>query len=219
MNRTPRAAFNLLLAVSILGGATFLAGIPHPLFDVLAPPASAADRYPSQGGLYDTRTGYRLKHYRAATPDDVPGGRRVDMATVDELLESGDAILLDVMPSTGASYSPKTGKWRLAKRHDHIPGSVWLPDVGLGRIPLTLERYLAGNLHSITGGDKSRTLIVYCQSDCWMAWNAVQRIADLGYEDIAWYPDGIDGWRDFDRKLVPAEPTPIDPRYLEGARP
>jgi PQQ-dependent catabolism-associated CXXCW motif protein len=216
---TPRIVTALALGLLALGDpspASIVSAIGFAPSASVTPGESLAGNFPSQGGLYDTQTGFRIKHYRSATPDDVPGGKRIDIGAVDDLLAEGNAVLLDVMPSTGASFSPRTGKWRLSQKHDNIPGSVWLPDVGLGTIPPELQRFLAGNLERITGGDLSRPLIVYCQSDCWMAWNAVQRIAGLGYRTIYWYPDGIDGWRDFDRELVPAIPTPVAPAYLSG---
>ncbi|MEO1544805.1 MAG: rhodanese-like domain-containing protein, partial [Pseudomonadota bacterium] len=121
-----------------------------------------------------------------------------------------NAILIDVMPATGFGYSPKTGKWRLSQVHDHIEGSAWLPDVGRGHITDELETYFKSNLDRLTNGNKAQPLIIYCQSDCWMAWNAVQRAAKYGYTKLYWYPDGIDGWRDYDRELIPAKAIPVD---------
>ncbi|MEO1206569.1 MAG: rhodanese-like domain-containing protein [Pseudomonadota bacterium] len=161
-------------------------------------------------GLYDAKTGYRLKHYRSAVPDDVPGGTRIYIDDIDALRKTDNAILVDVMPSTGFSYHPETGHWRLSKVHDHIAGSTWLPDVGKGRVTAELEAYFKANLTRLTQGDKTRPLIIYCQSDCWMAWNAVQRAASYGYTKLYWYPEGIDGWRDYDRPLVKASPVPVD---------
>ncbi|MEA1648849.1 hypothetical protein UAJ10_07440 [Nitrospirillum sp. BR 11164] len=28
-----------------------------------------------------------------------------------------------------------------------------------------------------------------------MSWNATKRAAGYGYTNVAWYPDGVDGWR------------------------
>jgi len=50
---------------------------------------------------FDAVTGYRIAHYRAAVPETVPGGTRVDRDRVDQLIKDG-AVLLDVMPSEGA---------------------------------------------------------------------------------------------------------------------
>jgi len=159
---------------------------------------------------YDRATGFRIKHYRAATPDDVPGGIRVEIDELEKILVAEDVVLVDVMPATGAGYDPKTGVWRLARTHEHIPGSTWLPDVGRGLISDELDAYFRTNLDRLTGGDKARPLVIYCQSDCWMGWNAVQRAAGYGYATIYWYPDGIDGWRDWEKPFAPAKAVPVD---------
>lgn len=158
---------------------------------------------------YDAKTGYRIARYRAPVPAEVPGGKRIGADELDELVKGG-AILLDVMPSDGAGLIEATGQWS-TKQHENIPGSTWLPDVGRGVLSERLLRYLDDNLSRLTAADKSRGLIVYCQSDCWMGWNAVQRIARLGYTSVYWYPDGIDGWRDWDRPFAPAVPVPAKP--------
>ena len=36
--------------------------------------------------------------------------------------------------------------------------------------------------------------MVYCQADCWMSWNAAKRLLSYGYSNVAWYPEGTDGW-------------------------
>ena len=116
-------------------------------------------------------------------PANVPGGTRIGIDDVDRLVKD-KAILLDVMPSEGAGLIPATGQWA-TKGHDNIPGSVWLPDVGRGRLDDRLQHYLIENLKRLTAGDMTRALIVYCQSDCWMGWNAVQRIAAAWlYQDL-----------------------------------
>lgn len=156
---------------------------------------------------FDAATGYRIARYRSPVPADVPGGNRIAIDEIDQLVKDRDAILLDVMPSEGTGLIAETGQWA-TKRHENIPGSTWLPDVGRGRIDDRLARYLSGNLQRLTSGDKTRAIIVYCQSDCWMGWNAVQRIAALGFTSLYWYPDGIDGWRDWDRTFAQAVPVP-----------
>ena len=158
---------------------------------------------------FDPVTGYRIAHYRAAVPDTVKGGTRVDLDKVDVLIKEG-ALLLDVMPSEGAGPDPATGAWRLSRPHQTIPGATWLPDVGRGKITPAFETYLADNAARLTAGDKAKAVIVFCQSDCWMAWNAVQRLAQLGYSALYWFPEGTDGWVEWgDRKLAPAAPVPF----------
>ncbi len=158
---------------------------------------------------FDPATGYRIAHYRAAVPETVPGGTRVDLDKTDALIKHG-AVLLDVMPSEGAGADPATGQWRLSRPHQTIPGATWLPDVGRGKLSAGFDSYLKTNIEQLTKSDKAKPIIVFCQSDCWMAWNAVQRIAALGYSSISWFPEGTDGWVEWgDRKLVPVEPVPV----------
>ncbi len=170
---------------------------------LLSQPAVAESDY------LDPATGYRLSHYRAVVPDTVPGGKRVTTEEAEQLFKSGNVAFIDVMPSTGASFDPKTGEWRLTKKHVHIPGSKWLPGVGGGNPGVALVTYFAENLGAITAGDKTSAILIYCQSDCWMAWNAVKRAASFGYTNIYWYPDGVNGWTDWDNPTAPAEPVPV----------
>ena len=158
---------------------------------------------------FDPATGFRIAHYRAAVPDSVPGGTRIKLEQLDALVKAG-AVLLDVMPSEGAGANAETGAWQLSRAHQSIPGSTWLPDVGRGKITPQFESYLASNLETLTKGNKTKAVIVFCQSDCWMAWNAVQRAAKLGYTALYWFPEGTDGWVEWgDRKLTPATPVPV----------
>ena len=159
--------------------------------------------------LFDPETGYRIARYRTPTPDSVPGGTRIDIEELDRLLSQKQAVLIDVMAAEGAGPDPATGKWRLSKPHENIPGSVWLPDVGKGRLEKEIDSYFQNNLSRLTAGDKSHAIIFYCLADCWMSWNAVQRAASYGYTQIYWYPEGNDGWRDWDRELVLAKPVPV----------
>jgi rhodanese-related sulfurtransferase len=40
-----------------------------------------------------------------------------------------------------------------------------------------------------------------------MSWNAAKRALEMGYSNVAWYPDGIDGWAFADLPLQ--ESTPV----------
>lgn len=159
-------------------------------------------------GLFDQATGYRIERYRAPVNAEAPGVKRVDIAGVETLIAKG-VVLLDVMASDGAGLDGTTGVWRMAKPRDHIPGSVWLPDVGKGRLEAHLDAYFKSNLKRLTGGDKERAVLIYCQADCWMGWNAAKRAASYGYSSIFWYPDGIDGWREWNQSVAPAVPVPV----------
>ncbi len=167
----------------------------------------AADAAPE----FDPATGFRIARYRAPVPDDVPGAKRCFFDDVNKFVSDGRSILIDVMAAEGGGVDPVTGQWRIVKPRQNIPGSHWLPDVGKGTLEAGLEHYFQGKLESLTGGDKSRTIVIYCLADCWMGWNAAKRAASYGYTAVHWYPEGTDGWRDWDGTLAPAEPVPMDP--------
>jgi rhodanese-related sulfurtransferase len=41
-----------------------------------------------------------------------------------------------------------------------------------------------------------------------MSWNAAKRALSYGYTDVAWYPEGTDGWAFAGLPLVDAQPEP-----------
>ena len=171
----------------------------------LALPAWAEDAV-----LFDPGTGYRIAQYRSPVPEQVEGGTRISLDELDLLVAKDHAVLVDVMAAEGAGPDPVSGEWRLSKPRHNIPGSVWLPDVGRGTLSPTLDAYFRANMERVTGGDKTRPVIVYCQSDCWMSWNAVKRAAGYGHRHLYWYPEGTDGWREWDdRPLADAVPVPV----------
>src|ERR1035437_6542403 len=59
-----------------------------------------------------------------------------------------------------------------------------------------------------SGGDKTRLFVLYCQANCWMSWNAAKRALSFGYSNVAWYPDGTDGWQAADLPLAESQPEP-----------
>src|SRR5262249_47701667 len=129
--------------------------------------------------------GYRMEDYRTPTPATLRGARVATTADVEQIWKAGDAIFVDVLPHAPRPPNLPPGTiWR-EKPHRNIPGSIWLPDTGYGALAAVTEDYLRGNLARLTGGDRSRTLVVYCLRDCWMSWNAAKRILAIGYTDVA----------------------------------
>jgi len=165
----------------------------------------------AESPLFDAETGYRIARYRAPVTAEAPAGvTRVGAVEVERLI-AGGAILIDAMAAIGAGPDPATGAWRLSRPRIHIPGSVWLPDVGKGDLSPAMDAYFRSNLERLTDEDKARPIVIYCLADCWMGWNAAKRAASYGYMALHWFPDGTDGWIDLDRPLVPAEPVPMTP--------
>ncbi len=173
----------------------------------LAPaPARAIDKpYPH----IDPKSGYRMGYYRSALPDEAPGSTRVDAKTLKAMIDKGGVVLLDVNANVGAGFDPLTGEWFVQQKRFDIPGSTWLPDVGAGYLTPVMERYFRENLEKLTGGDKAKPIVLYCQADCWMSWNASKRASSWGYSNLYWFPEGDAGWKEAGNNLAEAKPVPV----------
>lgn len=144
---------------------------------------------------YFSADGYRISHYRAPTPANVPQGITVTTPRVQELIRRQAPILVDVMAVTVRPETKDFGlSWLPDQPRFDLPGSVWLPNVGYGKLDKRMEDYFRNQLHILTGGNLDRPIVVYCVIDCWMSWNAIRRAASFGYRRLYWYPEGADGW-------------------------
>jgi PQQ-dependent catabolism-associated CXXCW motif protein len=165
---------------------------------------------PAHGLAQDTPEpeGYRTENYRAPTPATLKGARVVTTPVAQQIWNDGGAVFLDVLPRAPRPANLPAGTiWR-DKPRLNIPGSVWLPDTGYGALAPVMENYLRSNVTRITGGDRAKMLVVYCQRACWMSWNAAKRILAMGYTNLAWYPDGTDGWEEAGLALQESKPEP-----------
>jgi PQQ-dependent catabolism-associated CXXCW motif protein len=152
-------------------------------------------------------TQYRTKDYRAPTPAGLAGASVVSTAEAERLWQGKSAVFVDVLPRAPRPANLPPGTiWRDRPRLN-IPGSIWLPDTGYGSLAPATEAYLRENLERATGGDRAKPLVIYCLRDCWMSWNAAKRILSMGYANVAWYPDGTDGWQDAGLPLSEAAPA------------
>ena len=160
--------------------------------------------------------GYRGKPYKAPTPWTAPGATTLYFAEeVKALMTKTNTIFVNVSPIT-LSPKDREGKRQWIVRKDkpmnHIPGSIWLPNVGYQDLEDEMDRYFRGHLDHFTKSDKTRGLLFYCTADCWMSWNAVKRaVVEYGYSHVYWYPYGIDGWKEVSFALESAEPEPFNP--------
>lgn len=185
---------------------------------LLGPALAAAAVPPTDPGLdleqldYE---GYRNHAYRSPTPASSAHAWTVSTAEAAELLGQG-VIPVDVQAARLRPAAPGLpAAWLPSAPRLHIPGSVWLPNVGYPDLDPALDTWFRSHLQRLTGGDRDRALLIYCISDCWLAWNAVRRAASYGYTRLYWYPEGTDGWAGSGLPLVPAEPLPPP----AGARP
>jgi PQQ-dependent catabolism-associated CXXCW motif protein len=186
-----------------MNGFGILLGVMSGLAVLIAGDVRGEDRAPEPAE-------YRTKDYRAPTPAALAGARIVSTAETERLWQDKSAVFVDVLPRAPRPTNLPPGTiWR-DKPRLNIPGSIWLPDTGYGALAPATEDYLRKNLERATGGDRAKLLVIYCLRDCWMSWNAAKRILSMGYVNVAWYPDGTDGWTDMLLPVAEAQPAPGD---------
>jgi PQQ-dependent catabolism-associated CXXCW motif protein len=152
--------------------------------------------------------GYRTDNYRAAVPATLSGARVVTTAEAEAIWRAGTGVFIDVLPRAPKPPNLPAGTvWRYKPRFN-IPGGVWLPDTGYGKLAEATEAYLRRGLEGASGGNKAALLVIYCQENCWMSWNAAKRVLSYGYPNVAWYPDGTEGWERTSLPVAEAKPEP-----------
>jgi PQQ-dependent catabolism-associated CXXCW motif protein len=156
----------------------------------------------------EERDGYRTEDYRAPTPATLKGARVLTTTEAEAIWRAKTGAFVDVLPRPPKPKDLQPGTvWRDKPRLD-IPDSIWLPDTGYGRLARATEDYLKRGLARASRGDKAALLVIYCQADCWMSWNAAKRAIAYGYSNVAWYPEGSDGWERAQLPLAEAQPEP-----------
>lgn len=189
----------------------------RPMFAVLlASVCSSPGLIAAESPRYLDHNGYRASMLRAPTPPSAPGAVTLTTAQLSALLSrasegSGEQpVLVDVQAVAVRPEHAEFGlAWLAATSRWHIPDSVWLPNVGFAELSPEIARYFETELARITRGNRQRPLVFYCIADCWLSWNAVQRASRLGYDNLYWYPEGTDGWREQGLPLQQAIPVPI----------
>jgi PQQ-dependent catabolism-associated CXXCW motif protein len=152
--------------------------------------------------------GYRTDNYRAPVPATLVGVRVLATEEAEAIWRSGAGVFIDVLPSPPKPQNLPAGTiWR-DKPRLNIPGSMWLPDAGYGTLAAATEEYLRHGLARASGGNNAALLVIYCQADCWMSWNAAKRALSYGYSNVAWYPEGTDGWQRANLPVTDSQPEP-----------
>ena len=168
------------------------------------------DNADARSAIYFDVDGYRIAKYRAPTPATVPHGVVVTTQQLQELINRQNPILVDVQAVAVRPETKEFGiSWLPARERFNLPGSVWLPNVGYGKLDKHMDDYFRNNLQRLTGGDLDCPIVIYCVIDCWMSWNAIRRAASYGYRRLYWYPEGSDGWAARGLILQKAEPVPL----------
>jgi PQQ-dependent catabolism-associated CXXCW motif protein len=152
--------------------------------------------------------GYREENYRTPVPATLAGARVLTTAEAETIWRAGTGIFIDVLPHAPKPKNlPADTIWRERPRHN-IPGSIWLPDTGYGKLAAATDEYLRQGLVRASGGNNAALLVIYCQADCWMSWNAAKRVLSYGYSNVAWYPEGTDGWGAANLPTAESQPEP-----------
>jgi PQQ-dependent catabolism-associated CXXCW motif protein len=152
--------------------------------------------------------GYRGENYRAPVPATLAGARVFTTAEAETIWRAGTGVFIDVLPRAPKPQNlPEGTVWRDKPRFN-IPGSVWLPDTGYGKLAAATEEYLRRGIERASGGNSAALLVIYCQEDCWMSWNAARRILSYGYSNVAWYPEGTEGWERANLPMSESQPEP-----------
>lgn len=139
--------------------------------------------------------GYRTENYRAAVPAGLTGARTVDVDGLQALIAKDNVLLVDVMPTQPKPANrPADAIWREPER-DTIKGAVWLANLGYGRLSEAEDRAFKEELLR-RAGSLDRPVVVFCEPDCWMSWNAAKRALGYGFRNIIWFPGGAAAWRD-----------------------
>ena len=120
----------------------------------------------------------RTSQYHAPTPVSHASARTVTTVELVGLLKADPApVLVDVLGGGGG--------------HRSLPGAHWLPGGGSSR-----SGQLRARLAELTGGDKGRALVFFCQGwECWLSYNAALQATALGYTRVHWYRGGAKSWK------------------------
>ncbi len=154
--------------------------------------------------------GYRMDNYRTPVPAALAGATTLSTGKLEQLLSERQPILIDVLPKQRKPKDRDQAQIWIEPKRDNLPGSVWLPNVGLGELSPDFAEYFRTELAKLTGGDKSKPIVFYCDPNCWMSWNAAKRaMTELGYTDVYWYPSGVQGWKQAGKPLATAQSIPM----------
>lgn len=150
--------------------------------------------------------GYREDDYRSPVPDTLAGATVVSSEQAYALWQGGEVAFLDVLPRAPKPEKLPEGTIWHEKPRLSIPGALWLPNVGYGRIADVTDAYFRAGLEKATGGDTAHPILFFCLDECWMSWNAAKRALEYGYATVYWYPEGTDGWAFMDYPLEELTP-------------
>jgi PQQ-dependent catabolism-associated CXXCW motif protein len=152
---------------------------------------------------------YRQDNYRAELPATLKGATVIGAEQLHEMMSREAVVVIDVLPQPPRPENlPATTLWHPPARHN-IPGSIWLANVGFGGLSAEMDAYFRQALASVTFGQKDRKLVIYCEAECWMSWNAAKRALEYGYKAVYWFPGGMQDWIAAGYPTLLSAPIPV----------
>jgi len=172
-----------------------------------SPPADAAPPPGAHNNGAAEPSGYWTGAINSPVPLTLSGGTVIKNAhDLRKFLRQGGTVIVDVSNAPRRPENMAPGAPWLPLPHHAIPGSLWLPGVGLGEIPVAVDDFYRQRLAAATNEHLARPLVIYCHKSCWLSWNAAKRAISYGYHNVYWYRDGIEGWKSAGYKTAVIEP-------------
>jgi PQQ-dependent catabolism-associated CXXCW motif protein len=143
------------------------------------------------------------------TPAGLTGATVLTAPALARLIADEKPLVLDVAVADVKPPGLPAERWRPI--HRSIPGSVWMPGAGAGRLEPEVEQRLKARVAALAGAP-DRPVVTFCHRECWASWNAAKRLVQQGYTRVFWFPDGVEGWQDAYETVVVGE----DPVFAAG---
>src|SRR5260221_7449621 len=127
---------------------------------------------------------YRTDNYRAPVPATLAGARVLSTAEAEAIWRAKAGGFIDVLPRPPKPQGLPAGTvWR-DKPRLNIPGSIWLPDTGYGKLSSATEDYLKLGIMRASGGSNALMLMIYCKADICKYWNSSNLIHSYVYSNV-----------------------------------
>lgn len=164
-----------------------------------APLAGASEAVPEPAN-------YRTNNYLSPVPSTLRGGSVLTADEAADLWNKDAAIFIDVYPHAPKPKNLPAGTFWRDPVHRSIEGAYWVPNVGYGGLSDKVDAYFQTSLERLTGGERTKAVVFFCLKNCWMSWNAAKRAVEVGYRNVLWFRDGVDGWQELGYPLVQVKP-------------
>ncbi len=147
----------------------------------MAMPAGNATGETQDFGVAPSRQLRPSQQLHGPTPTSIPGGKVIATRQLSEMLQRREGNVL-LLHAYGAP--------------ERLPGAQAAgPASQGGSFDDQVQREFGQYLRQASGGDTSRTLVVYCAGpQCWGSYNAALRAIHMGFSNVYWYRGGIEAW-------------------------